>query len=71
MRSSKFFRYKAKVDGLKKEFDEKESSIKGLVNIEFEAPQIIHDRFMEVIDNCSNLFNQQYESVLKLIDIVR
>lgn len=58
----------ASIEGLKKEFDEKETKTKELIEAKFTPPQLTYDRFITVVDNCSKVFNQHYASVVNLIN---
>ena len=58
--SPNYVNYILKAKELKKEYDEKELKTKELINAKFTPPQITNDKFMEVVENCSKLFNNQY-----------
>ena len=57
-----------KINELKKEFDESELATKELIKAKFEPPQITYDRFIAVVDNCSEIFNEQYSSAINIIN---
>lgn len=67
-KSSNFIEYKSKIDNLKKEFDEKKLTTKGLIKTKFEPPQITYDRFITIVDDCIKIFNEQYTAALNLIN---
>lgn len=56
------------VNGLKKEFDEKEIKTRELIRAKFAPPQLTYDRFITVVDNCSKIFNEHYASCVNLIN---
>lgn len=58
-----------KINELKNEFDEKELATKELIKTKFKPPQITYNRFIAVVDNCSKIFNEQYNSALNLINL--
>lgn len=69
--SPNYVNYVLKAKELKKEYDEKELKTKELINAKFIPPQITNDRFMEVVENCSKLFNNQYTSILNIINFTK
>ncbi len=69
--SPNYVNYVLKTKELKKEYDEKELKTKELINTKFTPPQITNDKFMEVVENCSKLFNDQYTSILNIINFTK
>ena len=66
--SLNYVNYVLKANELKKEFDEKEFKTRELIKTKFSPPQITYDRFIAVVDNCSKIFNEQYLSILNLVN---
>ncbi|MBQ9026828.1 MAG: hypothetical protein IJ104_10770 [Methanobrevibacter sp.] len=66
--SSHYSDYLIKVNNLKNEFDDRELKTKELINAKFSQPQITYDKFMAVVGNCHEIFNEQYVSTVNLIN---
>lgn len=61
--------YVANAKKLKKDFDEKELKTRKLIETKFSPPQITYDRFIDVVDECSKIFNEQYLIILDLCEL--
>ena len=67
--SSNHVDYVAKAKKLKNDFDEKELKTRKLIETKFSPPQITYDRFIDVVDECSKIFNEQYSIILNLCEL--
>ena len=67
--SSNYADYTVEVKELKKDFDMKESRARKLIETKFSPPQITYDRFIDVVDECSEIFNEQYLIILNLCEL--
>ena len=47
----------------------KESRARKLIETKFSPPQITYDRFIDVVDECSEIFNEQYLIILNLCEL--
>lgn len=65
---SKFSAYAETAENLKREFDEKESKTRELISVKFAPPQLSYNRFMDVVEKCSKIFNEQYDAVFNIIN---
>ena len=50
-------------------FNHKESNVRNLIDKRFEPPQLTNTRFMNSVDNCSELFNTQADEIESIIDL--
>lgn len=64
-----YHEYTAKLNELKHVFDHKESNVRNLIDKRFEPPQLTNTRFMNSVDNCSELFNTQADEIESIIDL--
>ena len=62
-------RYENEVNSLKEEYDTKEKIAVELIEKSFAPPQITYDKFMESVDKCSKVFNNQVDSALSIINL--
>lgn len=60
-------RYEDEVKSLKAEYDAKEKVVINLIEKSFAPPQITYDKFMDSVNNCSKVFNNQSDSALSII----
>ena len=65
---SKFTDHAKTAENLKREFDEKESKTRELILVKFVPPQLSYNRFMDVVEKCSKIFNEQYDAVFNIIN---
>lgn len=61
--------YKAQIEDLTNLYDIKERIVIELIEKKFPAPQITNNKFMEVINSCTRLFNNQIEILTTIIKI--
>ena len=64
-----FQSYNTQINDLKKEFDQKEDNLIGLINKRFNPEELTYDRFISVIKNCRKLFDHQANSALSIIHL--
>lgn len=62
-------KYEREVENLIAEFDEKETSVRKLIEKRFEPPQITYDRFISTIDSCHKLFYSQADAALNITQL--
>ena len=60
-------RYEEEVKSLKAQYDAKEKVAVNLIEKSFAPPQITYDKFMDSVNNCSKVFNNQYDSALSIV----
>lgn len=61
--------YKSQINDLKSLYDVKEKIAKELIEKRFEPPQLTYDKFISSVDNCTELFNNQVDVALNIIDL--
>ena len=61
--------YKSQIEDLKSLYDAKEKIAKDLIEKRFEPPQITYDRFTSTVDKCTELFNNQVDVALNVINL--
>ncbi|MBR3139467.1 MAG: hypothetical protein IKF11_01180 [Methanobrevibacter sp.] len=61
--------YKSQIKDLKKLYEFKETNVRQLIEKRFEPPQITHARFISTVDNCTELFNNQVDVALNMMDL--
>lgn len=61
--------YKSQIDDLKSLYVVKEKNAKELIEKRFEPPQITYDRFTSTVDKCTELFNNQADVALNVINL--
>ena len=64
-------RYGDEVKSLKVEYDAKEKVVINLIEKSFAPPQITYDKFMDSVNNCSKVFNNQVDSALSIIQLTK
>ena len=64
-------RYEDEVKSLKAEYDAKEKVVINLIEKSFAPPQITYDKFMDSVNNCSKVFNNQVDSALSIIQLTK
>ncbi|WP_295618435.1 hypothetical protein [uncultured Methanobrevibacter sp.] len=64
-----FQSYNTQINDLKKEFDQKEDNLIGLINKRFNPEELTYDMFISVIKNCRKLFDHQANSALIIIHL--
>ncbi|MBR0372250.1 MAG: hypothetical protein IJH63_16325 [Methanobrevibacter sp.] len=62
-------KYGEEVKSLKSEYDAKEKVVINLIEKSFAPPQITYDKFMDSVNNCTKVFNNQYDSALSIIKL--
>lgn len=61
--------YKSQINDLKKLYEVKEKIAKELIEKRFEPPQITYDKFISSVDSCTELFNNQADVALNMINL--
>lgn len=61
--------YKSQIEDLKSLYDVKEKIAKELIEKRFEPPQLTYDKFITSVNNCTELFNNQAEITLNMINL--
>lgn len=61
--------YKTQINDFKELYYVKEKIAKELIEKRFEPPQITYDKFISVLENCTNLFNNQIEVISNMINL--
>lgn len=61
--------YKSQIEDLKSLYDVKEKIAKELIEKRFEPPQLTYDKFITSVNNCTELFNNQAEVTLNMINL--
>lgn len=64
----KFSKYQSQLDDLRKDYDVKEKHLRDLIAKRFEPPQLTYSKFMSSVDNCTNIFNSQADSIQSMIE---
>lgn len=67
----RFDKYESQIDGLKRQFDNKEEHVTNLINERFQASTITHDRFMTIVDSSRKQFYQQADSAKNMIELTK
>ena len=62
-------KYALEVEELRDIFDEKEQTVRGLIEKRFKPPQITYDRFMTTIDKSHDLFYGEAEGALNIANL--
>lgn len=60
--------YQTQIDDLKSLYEVKENIAKDLIEKRFTPPQITYDKFISVVNSCTDLFNNQVEVISDLIN---
>lgn len=69
-RTQKFYQnYKSRINTLSEEYKKKETTAVDLINKRFKPPQLTNDRFMNLVNSTTELFNNQAEAALNMIDL--
>lgn len=61
--------YKSQIEDLKSLYDVKEKIAKELIEKRFEPPQLTYDKFITSANNCTDLFNNQADVTLNMINL--
>ncbi|WP_305553988.1 hypothetical protein [Methanobrevibacter sp. V74] len=61
--------YENEISNLNVLFSVKQDVVRNLIKKRFEPPQITHDKFIRIIDNCEKLFNIQSNAALNIINL--
>lgn len=61
--------YKSQINDLKNLYDVKEKIAKELIEKRFEPPQLTYDKFISSVDSCTELFDNQVEVSLNMINL--
>lgn len=61
--------YKSQIEDLKSLYDVKEKIAKELIEKRFEPPQLTYDKFITSVNNCTDLFNNQADVTLNMINL--
>ena len=64
-----FNSYKTQINDLKKLYEFKEMNVRQLIEKRFEPPQITYNRFISTVDNCTELFNNQVDVALNMMNL--
>ena len=67
----RFDKYESQIDGLKRQFDNKEEHVTKLINERFQASTITHDRFMTIVGSSRKQFYQQADSAKNMIELTK
>ena len=62
-------RYENEVNNLKVEYDSKEKVAVNLIEKSFAPPQITYDKFMDTVNKCNKVFNNQVDSALNIVKL--
>ncbi|WP_295596255.1 hypothetical protein [uncultured Methanobrevibacter sp.] len=62
-------RYENEVNNLKVEYDSKEKVVVNLIEKSFAPPQITYDKFMDTVNKCNKVFNNQVDSALNIVKL--
>lgn len=62
-------KYKKQVDNLTKEFESKEINTRQLIEKRFGPPQLTYTKFMASVDKCSELFNNQVDAIMTVLNL--
>ncbi|WP_297979362.1 hypothetical protein [uncultured Methanobrevibacter sp.] len=69
-RTQKFYQnYKSRINTLSEEYKKKETTAVDLINKRFKPPQLTNDRFINLVNSTTELFNNQAEAALNMIDL--
>lgn len=66
--NSIFKNYKSETIKLKSKFDLKQQKARQLIDKSFPAPQLTNTKFISVVDECCNQFNQRVDAIEFIID---
>lgn len=61
--------YKSQIEDLKSLYEVKEKIAKELIEKRFEPPQLTYDKFITSVNNCTELFNNQSDVTLNMINL--
>ena len=61
--------YNSQINDLKKLYEVKETNVRQLIEKRFEPPQITYTRFISTVDNCTDLFNNQVNVALNMMNL--
>ena len=61
--------YKSQINDLKKLYEVKETNVRQLIEKRFEPPQITYIKFISTVDNCTDLFNNQVNVALNMMNL--
>jgi len=61
--------YQTQINDLKSLYEVKENIAKELIEKRFTPPQITYDKFISAVDNCTDLFNNQVDVILNMINL--
>ena len=64
-----FDAYKSEINDLKELYKTKEKIVKELIEKRFEPPQLTYTKFISTVDNCTELFNNQFDVTLNMINL--
>ena len=65
----KFFKYAPEIEKLKLEFDEKEKTVKDLIEKRFKPPQITYTKFIASVDECRVMFDSQVDAIYSIMNL--
>lgn len=69
VKNDKYLIYEENLDELKRKYESKEKIARILIKEYFPPPQITYDKFISEIDNWCDVFNNQYDLGLNLLNI--
>ncbi len=61
--------YRSQIEDLKSLYEVKEKIAKELIEKRFEPPQLTYDKFITSVNNCTELFNNQADVTLNMINL--
>ena len=67
--TNSYHEYTAKLNELRHVYTHKEKNVRDLIDRKFEPPQLTNERFMQKVDNCSEMFNTQAGEVESIIEL--
>lgn len=67
----RFDKYESQIDGLKRQFDQKEEHVTNLIDERFQASTITHDRFTTIVDSSSKQFYNHADSAKNMIELTK
>lgn len=64
-----FKEYRQRLKMLKSSYSKKEKNVRSLIEKRFEPPQLTYTRFIQIVDNSTNLFNTQADEISTILDL--
>ena len=64
-----FDKYRTRLNEMKIMYEIKEKNARKLIEERFEPPQLTYDRFISIVDNSTEMFNEHADAVSNIIDL--